>query len=45
MAVLRLSVNLINSDLNVKPASEGAGGWGEGGKAWGGDLTFFKNLS
>ena len=27
-----------NAPINVKPA-------GEGGRAWGGDLTFFKNLS
>ena len=29
-----------NTPINVKPA----GGRGEGGRAWGGDLTFFKNL-
>ena len=30
-----------NAPINVKPTREGGGG---GGRAWGGDLTFFKNL-
>ena len=36
---------LNNAPINVKPAIGGGGGWGrEGGRAWGGDLTLFKNL-
>ena len=33
-----------NAPINVKPAGGGGGAVG-GGRAWGGDLTFFKNLS
>ena len=30
--------------INVQPARGEGGGVGGGGRAWGGDLTFFKNL-